>query len=56
MGHQKDDRDVRQVVKNGRGSYYINIPRDIVDELHLRERQKLIVRRSGTKIVIEDWK
>jgi len=32
------------------------IPADIVKELGIRERQKLVVKRSGQKIVIIDWK
>lgn len=56
MSHKREEKLVRKVVKNGSGSYYINIPREIVDQLHIRERQKLTVTRSGKKIVIEDWK
>jgi antitoxin component of MazEF toxin-antitoxin module len=32
------------------------IPADIVKELAICERQKLVVRRSDQKIAIEDWK
>jgi len=32
------------------------IPTEIVDELKIKERQKLVVRKTGSKIVIEDWK
>jgi len=56
MSHTKKEKEVRKVIKNGRGSYYINIPKDIVKELHLRERQKLVVERKGKSIVITDWK
>ena len=47
---------IRKVVKNGRNSYYINIPKELIRELRFRERQKLTVRRSGKKIIVEDWK
>ncbi len=50
------EKYIRKVVKNGRNSYYINIPREIQQELKIRERQKLTVRRSGKKIIVEDWK
>ncbi len=56
MSHQKKTVLVRKVVKNGRNSYYINIPIELVRELHINERQKLVLRRSGKKIVVEDWK
>ncbi|MCD4761390.1 AbrB/MazE/SpoVT family DNA-binding domain-containing protein [bacterium] len=46
---------IRKVVKNGRNSYYINIPKEIARELKIRERQKLVIKRRGSKIVIEDW-
>ena len=49
-------KEVRKIVKNGRGSYYINIPKELMRELRWRERQKLTVRKSGGKLVVEDWK
>ncbi len=49
-------KEVRKVIKNGRGSYYINIPKELMKELRWRERQKLTVRKSGGKLVVEDWK
>jgi len=33
----------------------IVIPAEIVDDLGLRERQKLSIHRRGKKIIIEDW-
>ena len=54
MAHKKEQL-IRKVVKNGRGSYYINIPKEIVDHLHLRERQKLVITMNGKKITIQDW-
>jgi bifunctional DNA-binding transcriptional regulator/antitoxin component of YhaV-PrlF toxin-antitoxin module len=50
------EKYIRKIVKNGRESYYTNIPKDIMRELGWRERQKLVIRRSGAKVVIEDWK
>jgi len=47
---------IRKIIQNGRGTYYINIPMVIMKELGWRERQKLVIRRSGKKIIIEDWK
>jgi bifunctional DNA-binding transcriptional regulator/antitoxin component of YhaV-PrlF toxin-antitoxin module len=32
------------------------IPADIARGQGIRERQKLVVRRSSQKIIIEDWK
>ncbi len=47
---------IRKVVKNGRNSYYINIPKELARELKIRERQKLIIKKRGSKLIIEDWK
>jgi bifunctional DNA-binding transcriptional regulator/antitoxin component of YhaV-PrlF toxin-antitoxin module len=47
---------IRKVTRVGKRSLSIVIPSEIVDELGIRERQKLVLRRSGTKIVVEDWK
>jgi len=49
------DKFIRKVVKNGRNSYYINIPKEMARELKIRERQKLVIKRRGSKIIIEDW-
>ncbi len=46
----------RKVVKNGRNSYYINIPKEIVRELKIKERQKLVIKKRGKGISIVDWK
>ncbi len=45
----------RKLTKTGSGSYYVVIPPYLVRGLGWRERQKLRVRRSGKKIIIEDW-
>lgn len=47
---------VRKITRVGKRSLSVVIPADIVDELGFRERQKVVVRRSGTKVIIEDWK
>ena len=46
---------VRKIVKNGAGTYYISIPKEMMKELRLKERQKMNVRLRGEKIIIEDW-
>lgn len=46
---------IRKIIKNGRGSYYINLPKEVVDSMKLRERQKMTLRQSGKKIILEDW-
>jgi len=47
---------VRKVTRVGKRSLSVVIPSEIVDELKIRERQKLVIRRKGKKIIVEDWK
>lgn len=46
---------IRKVTRVGKRSLSIVIPADIVDELKIREKQKLTLRKSGSKIIVEDW-
>ena len=55
MAHKKE-KPVRKIVKNGRGSYYINIPKEYMRELDWQERQKLTIEKKGKEIIIKDWK
>lgn len=50
------EKYIRKVTRVGKRSLSIVIPAEIVDELDIRERQKLVIRRRGKKIIIEDWK
>lgn len=50
------NNNIRNLTRVGRSSLSVTIPLDIVQDLKLRERQKVVVRRVGKKIVIEDWK
>jgi hypothetical protein len=57
MPRRKTKEDnIRKLTKVGRSSLSVIIPIDIVQTLKLRERQKVVVKRAGKKIVIEDWK
>ncbi|MBI5135231.1 AbrB/MazE/SpoVT family DNA-binding domain-containing protein [Candidatus Uhrbacteria bacterium] len=42
-------------IQNSKGTYYISIPIEIIQTLGWKERQKVVVRRRGKKIIIEDW-
>ena len=46
---------IRKVTRVGKRSLSVVIPSEIVNDLKIRERQKLIIKRSGKKIIIEDW-
>jgi bifunctional DNA-binding transcriptional regulator/antitoxin component of YhaV-PrlF toxin-antitoxin module len=52
----KPKKYIRKVTRVGRRSLSVVIPSEIVDALGIRERQKLVLSRSGKKVIIEDWK
>jgi len=47
---------IRKVTRVGKRSLSVVIPAEIVDELKIREKQKLTIKKSGQKIIVEDWK
>ena len=49
-------RYVRKLAGIGDYSLYITLPKPILRELRWRKGQKVVVRRSSNKIIIEDWK
>jgi len=49
------EKHIRKVTRVGERSLSIVIPAEIVDELGIRERQKMEVERRGKEIVIRDW-
>ncbi len=50
-----ENRNVRKLSKKKSGSYTVTLPIEIVRELGWRNKQKLVMRKSGNKIIIEDW-
>jgi len=50
------EKNIRKITKVGQGSFAVTIPIEIMGELGWREKQKVTVRRSGKKVIIEDWK
>ncbi len=49
------DRNIRKIFKSSR-SYVITLPIEVVKNLGWKERQKIVIRQRGKKIIIEDWK
>ncbi|RLC38342.1 hypothetical protein DRH27_02480 [Candidatus Falkowbacteria bacterium] len=47
---------MRKIIKNSRGSYYINIPKEIIRKLRWKEGQRLEVDYKGQAVIITDWK
>lgn len=55
MLYNKYMKFIRKATRVGKRSIAVVIPAEIVKELKIRERQKLTVRMSGKKIIVEDW-
>lgn len=47
---------IRKATRTGKRSLSVVIPAEIVDELKIREKQKLVLKKKGKTIIIEDWK
>jgi len=48
------NKNVRNIQKNQR-TYSVSLPVEAVKELGWKERQKVVVKRRGKKLTIEDW-
>ncbi len=52
-----DERNVRKLSKVGSGrTIVVSLPIEFIRELGWREKQKVVVKKHGKKLVIEDWK
>jgi len=47
---------IRKILKNNRGSYYVNIPKELMREIKWKDNQKVVIDRQGNNIVVADWK
>jgi len=51
-----EERNIRKLTRMGGGrSMGITLPVEMLRILKWRERQKVVVRKVGKRIVIEDW-
>ena len=48
--------DVRKLTVTGGKTYYVTIPREFIKELKWRKGQRLVIRKEGEKVVLEDFK
>jgi len=58
MARQKlEDRNVRKLTRIGNGkSVSVTLPIEYVRDLGWKDKQKVLVKKSGQKLIIEDWK
>ena len=50
------ERNVRKLLKNSGGTTLVSLPKEFVTSLGWRSKQKVVVRKSGKRLIIEDWK
>ena len=50
-----EDKNIRKLIKSGKTSLSLTIPIEIIRELGWRNRQKLVVKKRGSGILITDW-
>lgn len=55
MAKRSDKKNIRKLTKTGGWSLGITIPIEMIRDLRWKERQKVVVKKVGKKIVIEDW-
>lgn len=56
MGTRKSgEQQIRNLTKNSTGTYQISVPIELIRLLRWQVGQQLVVKKSGDKLVIEDW-
>lgn len=51
-----EEHNIRKLTKTGGGkSLGVTLPIDLIRKLNWKERQKVVVRKRGKKLIIEDW-
>ena len=50
-----EERDIRKLLKNSGGSIQLTLPIEIIRALKWRDGQKVVVKKRGKGILIEDW-
>ena len=48
-------QNIRKLQKQANGSTTIALPTDVLKELKWRDKQKVVVKKRGSGILIEDW-
>ncbi len=56
MSRRIEDHNERKIDKGNNGSYRMTLPIEIIRELKWRDGQKVVVKKKGRGIYIEDWK
>ena len=54
--YKKKEGVTRKITKTGDYTYYVTIPREYIEVLGWRRKQKVNVKLVGKRVVLEDWK
>ena len=49
-------RNIRKLAKVGGNTLSVTLPRDLVNGLKWQDKQKVVVKRKGNKLIISDWR
>jgi antitoxin component of MazEF toxin-antitoxin module len=55
MDRKTSQKNVRKLVRLGKTSLAVTIPKEILLELGWRDNQKVVVKTHGNGLLIEDW-
>ena len=50
-----EDRNIRKIFKSGK-SYCVTLQIEIIREFGWKEKQKVVIKKSGKGLKIDDWK
>jgi antitoxin component of MazEF toxin-antitoxin module len=50
------NRNIRKLTKVGKVSLSVTLPKDLVTGLKWKDKQKVVVKRKGSSLIIRDWK
>ena len=50
------EQEVRNLTQNRTGTYQVSLPIELIRKLRWQQGQKLTVRKSGDRLIVEDWK
>ena len=49
------NKNIRNIQKHQK-TYYVTLPVELVENIGWKEKQKVVVKKKGKKITIQDWK
>ena len=50
------NKNIRKLLKIGKTSLATTLPKEMTDALGWKEKQRVVIKRKGTHLLIKDWK